>query len=261
MLLIKGRKSYSKEIISKNLRELYGFIILILLLNVASLFFSYKKDRVFNSDTLIVLIFMSLGAAVCLLFILMFRVLNKYFNKKDKIINIARVGEAGERAVLNRLKKSLDDSYSVYPNFKIPGRKFDVDFLIIGPKGVIVMEVKNNSDYYIFTEEEVLKVRGSGYTREVTKLYGNSDPRVKLSNHSKSINYHLYSAGIKGVRVKKVLVFIDTKIKIIGKAGIYIVKNLGEIDKYLEGLRDDDRFTLEYCSIVNKKLQNAQKQT
>jgi hypothetical protein len=53
-------------------------------------------------------------------------------------------GEAGERAALNSLA-ALPDTYTAITNLLIPGfeKWGDVDILLVGPMGVLVVEVKN----------------------------------------------------------------------------------------------------------------------
>lgn len=53
-------------------------------------------------------------------------------------------GEAGENAALRALT-SLPDTYTAFSNLKIPGfeKWGDVDILVVGPMGVVVVEVKN----------------------------------------------------------------------------------------------------------------------
>ena len=261
MQIIRGEKSYSKILIRKNLIEKYqliGFILLFVIIYV--LYFINNTKRI-NPESFVVLFSMTIGMLACLFYIWVFKKLDKLFLKKDININKARLGDRGEELVCNRLKEILGDFYYMYPNFKIPGRKFDVDFLIIGPKGLIAMEVKNSSNHFSFSEKEALKIKGTGYTQEITRLIGNADPRVKLNNHCKSLNYYFYSLGLRGIKSKKVLVFTNGSISIDGKAGIYIVKKLELLNKYFENLKDDDRFSPEYCAVIVEKLNDSLKKS
>ncbi len=259
MQIIKGDESYSKKIIRKNYFELYGFLILSLSVLIIYLITSFQREEFLNTDSFVMMFYTTLGGLMTLFIIFLFKKINKFISKKENNINKAKVGDLGEKMVLNKLTKILDDNYTVYPNFKIPGRKFDVDLLIVGPKGVIAMEIKNSSNNFSFSEKEVLRIKGSGYTQEVTTLLGNADPRVKLKNHCKSLNYYIFSLGLKNIRVRKVLVFVNTQVSINGKAGVYIVKRLGELNKYFEDLNNDDLFSPEYCRIINDKLADDEK--
>ena len=259
MKLIKGDKSYSKELIIKNSLEKHIFTGFMILLAIVYLAIFVRRFEALNSESFIILFSMLLGVLLFAFFLWMNKLLNRFLDKKDSNINVARFGEEGEKKILNKLEKILDDNYYVYPNFKIPGRKFDVDFLIIGKKGLIAMEVKNSSNLYSFFEKEALRIKGTGYTQEITKLIGNADPRIKLKNHCKSLDYYLYSIGLRNVKARKVLVFVNSSINIEGKSGIYIVKNISGLDKYFESLTNDERFSPEYCANIVEKINNSLK--
>lgn len=259
MQIIKGDRSYSKLIIRKNFIEKYLLTSLLLMFAAISFIYYFQKFEIPDSESFIILFSMILGMLMSLFFVWIFGILNKFLDKKDNNISKAKLGDDGEREVLNKLEKCLDGNYYVYPNFKIPGRKFDVDFLIIGRKGIIAMEVKNSSSLFTFSEKEALRIKGRGYTQEITKLVGNADPRIKLKNHCKSLNYYLYSIGLRSVKARKVLVFVNSSIKIEGKSGIYIVKKLDELGQYFESLSDDERFSVEYCTRIIKKINNSLK--
>lgn len=257
MQIIKGEKSYSKIIIRRNSKEKYLLTSLLLLFAIASFVYSFQRFEIPDSESFVILFSMTLGMLMSLFFVWIFRIFNKFLDKKDNNISKAKFGDDGEREVLNKLEKCLDDSYYVYPNFKIPGRKFDVDFLIVGKKGIIAMEVKNSSSLFSFTEKEAFRIKGAGYTQEITRLIGNADPRIKLKNHCKSLEYYLYSIGVKNAKVRKVLVFVNSSIKIEGKSGIYIIKKLDELDHYFESLNINERFSHEYCATIIKKINNS----
>ena len=261
MQIIKGDKSYSKTIIKKNFIEKYLVVTLLFLLAIISFVYYFQKFKIPDSESFVILFSMILGMLMSIFLVWIFRILNKFFDKKDNNISKAKFGDDGEQKVLNKLEKCLDSSYYVYPNFKIPSRKFDIDFLIIGKKGIIVMEVKNSSSLFSFTEKEALRIKGTGYTQEITRLIGNADPRIKLKNHCKSLDYYLYSIGVKNIKVRKVLVFVNSLIKIEGKPGIYIVKKLDELDNYFESLNVDENFSPENCARIIKNINNSLKKS
>jgi len=53
-----------------------------------------------------------------------------------------RSGPEGERLVSDELKK-LDDSYILVKNAIIPPSKGDIDYILVGPTGIFVIETKN----------------------------------------------------------------------------------------------------------------------
>ncbi len=256
MKIIRHGTSYPKKLIRRNLIEKNFLIGFMLLFSISYLFFSFKNINTPNAESFVILFSMLLGVLLCLFCIWILRKIDQFFIRTENNLGKARAGNEGEKVVCDELKRILDNNYVAYQNFKIPGRRFDVDFLILGPKGLIAMEVKNSSSHFSFSTHEAIRIKGKGYTQEVTRLTGDFDPRVKLKNHCKSLNYYFYLIGLKEVRVKKVLVFVGGSIGIEGKAGIYIVKKLGELNKYFESLDNDNRFTPEFCASVSSKLKN-----
>ena len=91
-----------------------------------------------------------------------YRLLDSFLVQTDIKLSIAKQGDEGERAVYLEMIKIFDaQRYRIYKNFKIPGRNFDIDFLIIGPKGVLVFEVKNSACSYIFSDQKMVKIIGN----------------------------------------------------------------------------------------------------
>ncbi len=66
--------------------------------------------------------------------------------------------EAGERVVLELLREPLDDRFTLAPNLQIlhpGGRVDDVDILVVGPYGVVAIEVKNLAGDVMISEREM----------------------------------------------------------------------------------------------------------
>lgn len=258
METVKRRMSYPKKLIRKNQIKEYFVISSILIILIILLLYSFKNINNMNQTSLLIGISMILGVGASLAGLWMFKKFNSFFDKTDNNIRKAKLGANGEKIVIERLHQILDaNKYNIIPNFKIPERNFDIDCLIIGPKGVIIVEVKNLSKIFSFhfSERKTLRIKEKGYTREITSLMGNSDPRIKLKNHCKSFNYYLSTKGFYDIKAKKILVFINNNIKIDGKAGVYIISGLNGLDKYFNSLDEDNRFTPKFCKFFNKKLE------
>jgi hypothetical protein len=261
MKVIAKNISYSQTQIKRNVTKKYIIFSVILIFSVVLLkysFYSLTKSRGWLDEKFISLIIgLIFGIFVGLIIPRLSNKLDSFFDKIDLEINIAKAGDKGEKLIYEELDKILDDNYTVYPNYIIPGHKFDLDFLIIGPKGVIVMEVKNFSNSTLFSEDQVLSIKDSNdsqYKKEVTKLVGRADPRVKINSHCKVLHDYLNYLHIPNINIKKVLVFTKDHVIIEGKPGIYIVKKIYELNKYFNDLYVDGRFTTEFCDEMNKKL-------
>lgn len=260
MKIVASEKSFSKKQIKKHRIKKYSVFISVFLIVIVLLYFCYKSlsndPNRFNPIVLIQVFSMIVGALLYVLFKWLFGKLDTYIDNIDINLGVAMAGDKGEVMVFEELKKVLDDNYTVYPNYIIPGHKFDLDFLIVGPKGLVVVEVKNFSNATFFSEDKamIIKQSDSAYKQETTKLVGSSDPRNKIETHCKTLSNYLSYLEFNNINVKKVLVFAKDHVTIEGKSNIYIVKKIYELCKYFESLYPDDRFTPEFCKEVNEKL-------
>jgi hypothetical protein len=258
MKTVGNKKSYSESQLRKNRIIKYGALVIILVIFIVLIKYAilpiFQPKVWMNANSWIILILIMLGAITGLVSMAISRWLESFFYKVNYNINISAAGDEGEKKVYDELVKVLDDKYTVYPNYIIPGHKFDLDFLIVGPKGLIVMEVKNFSNATVFSEDKALSVKESGYKKEVTKLVGSSDPRNKIDTHCKVLNSYLNYLDFDNINIKKVLVFAKDHVTIDGKSKIFIVKKIYELGKYFDSLYADDRFTPEFCEEVNNKL-------
>lgn len=100
-------------------------------------------------------------------------------------------GEAGERAALNSLA-ALPDSYTAITNLLIPGfeKWGDVDILLIGPMGVLVIEVKNFTGQCRVEGEYWSHVTQSGAGLRRRSVSG------QLRGYIKAVNVFLSRQGI-----------------------------------------------------------------
>lgn len=258
MKVVNRNISFSKKQIRKN--SIIEFSVLFGGLAVCIVLLRYFLQLIIEDkswlDVSFVMFAVGTIAGLVIAFIL-FKSINKlnfFLNNIELKTDIARAGDTGERLVYDELKKVLDDSYTVYPNYIIPGHKFDLDFLIVGPKGLIVIEVKNFSNSTFFSGDQALSIKGSDYKKETTKLVGNSDPRVRIRGYSRVLNNYLNYLNLKNINIKKVLVFAKDHVIIEGKSEIYIVKKIYELDKYFDSLYLDEKFTLEFCDKLNEEL-------
>ncbi len=74
------------------------------------------------------------------------------------------LGEQGEDIVIERLKKSLNNSYLAYRNVVLGDPKKEIDILLVGPKGVIILEVKNwNGTFWFACKRLFRKLKKEDY--------------------------------------------------------------------------------------------------
>jgi hypothetical protein len=90
-----------------------------------------------------------IAAAVALLLVFIaywvgLRLPEQLDHRLQKQIDKARLGQEGEDKALQVILQALDGSWKVFRNVEVPGPKHgDLDFVLVGPPGVWVLEVKN----------------------------------------------------------------------------------------------------------------------
>ncbi len=151
----------------------------------------------------------------------------------------AKLGFKGENIVAGWLDELLSkDHYSILPAVKLPGHKFDIDFVIIGPKGVIVLEVKNYSNKRIFIEDEYYQVKdGQRYVLSV-----DFDPRFQVQSHVYYLRKYLEDNGLRDIRILKAIVFPKSDAaNVIGSVGVYIASGFDALKRFFDGVTVDPR--------------------
>jgi hypothetical protein len=174
--------------------------------------------------------------------------LKRFADAEDKIldgISHAKLGKEGEDMVSRKLNEIFDKNiYYIYSNYKIPHRHFDIDTVIIGPKGIIIFEIKNYSTPLIFDGDDAFLTAGKGPIRPEW------DPRDEIRRHSYALLEYLKMGRFNEIQTHKAIVFPNkdsVKICYGARPGIYIIVGIDGLDEYVKNLPDNPRFTPEYC--------------
>ncbi|MCX7981505.1 MAG: NERD domain-containing protein [Syntrophales bacterium] len=112
--------------------------------------------RVLIFGTPVVAVLCILFPAAWWFFLLVFLIV--FLNVFQNVGMIKRAGAKGEDSTLNVLA-TLPNSYVILNQIELPNpedkKKFtEIDFIVIGPNGIIIIEVKNNKGRIVGSEEE-----------------------------------------------------------------------------------------------------------
>jgi len=152
--------------------------------------------------------------------ILLFASSKNHINRLIYQIRTFRFGKRGEDTVVKELSKHLDDSYIYVENYQIPNTRIgDIDGLLIGPKGVIILEVKNyNGVFRISGPDMYRRLRGDIY-----KLYERS-PFEQTIRQKEYLTKFLREKGVD-THVIPTVVLVTGKINAIsGETGVFIAE-------------------------------------
>ena len=119
-------------------------------------------------------------------------------------------GYAGERRVLTELQP-LPDEYVAVTNYVVPGTKQgDVDLLLIGPMGLLVVEIKTYPGRIVYENGKWQRVQTNGWKTPLKSVSG----QVKRNRQAVAAHVKQEQARIPALRgnipVQPLLVFVGT---------------------------------------------------
>jgi len=174
-----------------------------------------------------------------------------YEDKYLEDIRKSKLGIDGERMVQDELKKILDSNYYVRSNFQIPKQKFDIDEVIVGPKGLIILEVKNYEHDFIFNGNELYVKSG----KKLIKYPEYWDPRNEVIRHTDALSQYLGENGFKNISIHKAVVLVREKsASFENDPRVYIIIGLSKLKHYFDGLPTDSKFDPEDITKLNEIL-------
>jgi len=238
----------------KNAAIIIGFAIALSLYIVFEAWSIHKLPTQAQAVLFVMLFFMIVGMFIQWLS-------NKIFERwldpvADNVINeMDRIeqGEEGENGICAELYRVLDkDKYTIHRNFKIPHKKFDIDAIVVGSKGIIVFEIKNYTNRMAFNYNDAFVETKSGFKRILSK----NDPRNEVDSYCYELQKYFNVSNLRGLPIHKAVAFLKKDVAIIlsSKVRVYIISGFNELDKYIATLPDDPRFTPKVCDVINKLL-------
>jgi len=180
------------------------------------------------------------------------RWLNPVADKFIEKVRRAELGDEGEDGVCDELARILGSEYIIHRNFKISGRKFDIDAIVVGPKGVVVFEIKNYTNRIAFDRNDALVETKSGFKRIPT----NDDPRNEVEYYCKELKKYFYAKGFGRLPLRKAVAFLKKDMAIIlsDRIGVYVINGDERLGEYFASIPNDPSFTPELCAKINNML-------
>ncbi len=246
--------SYSEKKYYFSVIKYWSFGLLIFIISSILLWYGIKNSR-WDVQAISALIFFLMGFGSYPLYKKIMNYLYKVDDKMIREIDKAKKGKDGEDLVFNELNKILDNNeYKIIKNYKLPDKNFDIDFIVIGPKGIILLEVKNYSNDFVFTKDKCFV--STNHQEDLKLLPREKDPRFKLQEHANLFTKYLENLRYFSIKPKLGIVFIkENSINIkYTDMGIYLINGLKSLTKFLADCYSDNRFSKEFCEEIYKKL-------
>ena len=110
-----------------------------------------------------------------------------------------RQGRIGEGRVVESLRTSLDNQWTIFRNLHLPDRKSDIDIALAGPGGVWVLEVK--------AFRETVRVANGTWERQTKRGWKrlDKDPSKQVTDNAVRLNRFLQQQGINRWVEKRVI--------------------------------------------------------
>ena len=153
-------------------------------------------------------------------------------------------GAEGERKIEESLKGVFDDSFILIGDLRLPGIRGNIDYVLVCPKGVFIIEVKNYSGYIVCEGDKWYKVGNTGLWYEISSI----SKQVKF--YAAYLGNFLRKRGIK-VWVNPLIVFTDSSIRLELRNPTVKILKLEELAEYIT--KKEDVLTLNE---VNKTVDN-----
>jgi len=180
---------------------------------------------------------------------------SKYENPLIKDRDSSQRGVDGEDIVFKWLDEIIsNESWVRLPNeeFLSKNTSFDIDTILIGPKGIFIIEIKNYSYNLIFNNDKCDAVIGNKNLPCKGK-----DPRKEVSDYANFIENKLKKEGLGNLNTHRVVVFArKDSFNIIGKSKVYLVDNKESLEKYIFDTPDNPIFTNEFCQKIKSTILN-----
>jgi len=242
--------SYSKKLYWIAQAKFWGILVLMILFLIVDIKYGIKYSS-FTFKTFELLFSFLTG----FLFFPAVRLVFKKIDKiEDKIIsqsNSAELGIEGEETVNLWLEELLPkENYKIFRNVELPKYKFDIDFVVTGPKGIILIEAKNFSKNVCFDNDDYL-------VEKLEKLeICHNDPRKKILYYEQKFREYLEENRVVGIKINSTIVFSEgNNVTLNGKTGIFINRSRKDLNRYLMSLYDDPNYKKDINEKLNKLME------
>lgn len=158
-----------------------------------------EKQAKLNRDVSILLIVIGLIGSLLYPYLLGIALIvgGFFFNSYIKNYTNYKSGLEAEKLVTQSLS-TLDDSYFLINDIKLPGSYGNIDHIVLGPNGVFVIETKNYRGQIICKGDEWIRRYAGGLKIGMWGLYWRADKDYDLESPSKQVKRN-------AVKVKQII--------------------------------------------------------
>lgn len=229
MKIISQGASFSE----RNKKRIFKWLLITLGITAGSIFLLiilYKRIPDFAYFVILVVV---IGYAIPS-FIKVFQLGLKNYQKM-------KLGAMGEERVREMLKQTLDDNYLYISNLSIPNTRIgDIDALLVGPKGLFILEIKTWHGRFKVLGPNICLDRGRGNLRMYKNVF------KQVLRQADFLERYLKEKNLN-IRPRPIIVFVLGKItEISGSPGVWIT-DATRLTNDIFKMPTKPEFTTEFC--------------
>jgi hypothetical protein len=236
------KETFSKKLLKKSQRALFivtGITAVVSIVSLSYSLFNLGDLKIPNAAA--VFATLSLFSLFLAIGFKLFSYLDQYEEKLFQNIENSKRGIEGEELARELISRTVGEGYKVFPNKDLPTGG-DIDCLILGKKGLILIEIKN------FSKQIWLPLF---WTK------GFYDPRNEAKRHATSLLKYFAENGYgKPLKIRKAVLYINREVYYWGKQGVFNIRGLDRFAQYFFGLPLDSAITdqdiAEISSLIEK---------
>jgi hypothetical protein len=145
------------------------------------------------------------------------------------------LGERGENDVAQSLGTVLDDRYTLIRNLVLPDEKTDIDGVLVGPFGILVLEVKN------FNSRDIHKCEGNRwFYRKPGQRYRamEKNPTKQAQINRDRLWRHLVKHDLRGIPANALVVISNPRAKVLFEKPDVFILNPQKLSDYFRSLEN-----------------------
>jgi hypothetical protein len=217
MQVIKYQESYSSQMIKEMMPKFFIILGLIILIFVLGFILPFKISVLKPYWWIMMLLAASIIPP-----------LMNIAQSLQEDLEFFKYGKEGENKVLQILEESLDDNFTYITNYVIPNTRIgDIDGLLIGPKGIVILEIKNYAGIFRISGEDMYrKLKGDVY-----RLY-KKNPFEQIMKQKEYLDKFLYEKGID-VKITPIVVLVYGKINAITGPTKVLITEANQLPNYI----------------------------
>lgn len=136
-------------------------------------------------------------------------------------------GLVGENIVSDHLKE-LPENYFIYNDVNLPGKRGNIDHVVIGPNGIFVIETKHYSGKYLIKDKDWFVYTRDGYRKVKT------NPAHQVIRNTMELKSFLETRGVdSSIWFQAIVAFKNSNFKVKEKPKAYRVLVPETVPKYI----------------------------